>query len=224
MIEGNVCLKQLNATQRDGWAPSDITPLPDDYWEDQNNRAYLLFTLLAVGVLVTSLHPDRPLPVEAWCNDTRLHNVAGPEVDRFFALLDGTETQTDGSLLEEAALALRRIREEALVPTNLFICHFRLLNALISGEWGKSIGQALAKIVAAQWLNVSENQCFALISPVLYASLLKETCEDVSRPGFPRVASILKTTALATGVRLANSGMEFLTHVERGEAITSSST
>jgi tetratricopeptide (TPR) repeat protein len=150
MIEGNVCLKQLNATQRDGWAPSDITPLPDDYWEDQNNRAYLLFTLLAVGVLVTSLHPDRPLPVEAWCNDTRLHNVAGPEVDRFFALLDGTETQTDGSLLEEAALALRRIREEALVPTNLFICHFRLLNALISGEWGKSIGQALAKIVAAQ--------------------------------------------------------------------------
>jgi tetratricopeptide (TPR) repeat protein len=224
VIESNMCFKELNAAQRDGWAPSDITPLPDDYWEDQNNRAYLLYTLLAVGVLATSLHPDCPLPVEAWRNDTRLQNVAGPEVDRFFALLDGTETQTDGSFLEEAALALCRIRGDMVQPNDLFICHFRLLNALISGEWGKSIGQALAKIVAAQWLNVSENQCFALTSPVLYASLLKETCEDVSRPGFPRVASILKTTALAIGVRLANSGMKFLIHVERGEAITSSST
>ena len=43
VIESNICFKQLNATQRDGWAPGDITPLPDDYWEDQDNRAYLLF-------------------------------------------------------------------------------------------------------------------------------------------------------------------------------------
>jgi len=42
LIEGSVCLKELNAAQRDGWAPGDITPLAGDYWEDQNNRAYLL--------------------------------------------------------------------------------------------------------------------------------------------------------------------------------------
>lgn len=223
MIEGNGCFKQLNAAQRDGWAPGDITPLPDDYWEDQNNRAYLLFTLLAVGVLATSLHPDNLLPVEAWRNDMRLHDVTGPEVNRFFALLDGTEKQPDGSLLEGAALALCRIRDDTLQPNDLFICHFRLLNALISGEWGKSIGQALAKIVAAQWLNVNDTQGFALTSPAPYAQLLKEMCEDVSRAGFPKVASILKTAAVAAGVRLADSGMEFLTHIERGEGIASSS-
>jgi tetratricopeptide (TPR) repeat protein len=218
LIEGSVCLKELNAAQRDGWAPGDITPLPDDYWEDQNNRAYLLFTLLAVSVLATSSHPDNPLPVEAWRNDMSLHHVAGPEVDRFFALLGGTERQSDGSLLEEAALALSRIRDGMLQPNDLFICHFRLLNALLSGKSGEHAGDALAKIVAAQWLNVSENQRFALTSPVMYAPTLREKCEDTIVAGFIKVASVLKTAALATGARVADSGIEYLIRVERGEA------
>src|SRR6266850_237230 len=46
MIEANICFKQLNSAQRDGWASGDITLLPNDYWEDQNDMAYLLFTLL----------------------------------------------------------------------------------------------------------------------------------------------------------------------------------
>jgi hypothetical protein len=75
----------LNATQREGWIPGDIAPLPDNYWKDQNNRAYLLFSLIAVGVLSTYLHPHSTLPVEEWVNDAHLHHVVGPEVDRFFA-------------------------------------------------------------------------------------------------------------------------------------------
>jgi tetratricopeptide (TPR) repeat protein len=102
MIEGNVCFKQLNAAQRDGWASGDITLLPNDYWEDQNSRAYLLFTLLAVGVLATSFHPDNPLPVEAWRNDMRLHNVAGPEVNRFFALLAATKNSQMEAFLQKS--------------------------------------------------------------------------------------------------------------------------
>jgi hypothetical protein len=222
MIEGNVCFKQLNAAQRDGRAPGDIPPLPDDYWEGQNNRVYLLFTLLAVSVLATSLHPDDLLPVEAWQNEIRLYNVAGPEVDRFFALFAGNLKQSDGSLLEEATLALRRIREETLMPNDLFICHFRLLNALCSGAWGTYAGEALAKIVVAQWLNVSENQRFALTSPSLSAPILKKKCEDLSGDGFSKVASILKTAAVAASVSLAEGAMELLTQVERGEAIASS--
>jgi hypothetical protein len=213
----------LGDAQRDGWAPGDITPLPDDYWEDQDNRAYLLFTLIAVGVLATCLHPGSPLPVEEWLNDARLQHVVGPEVDRFFALLDGTQKQTDGTLLEKVALALRRIREEALVLSDLFICHFWLLNALYSREWEKSVGDALAKIVATQWLNACEHQRFALINPSLYAPMLREKCEDISRDGFSKVASILKTAAVATGVRLDNSGFEILTRMQQGEARLSSS-
>jgi hypothetical protein len=224
MIEAIVSFRQLNAVQHDSWAQTDITPLPHDYWEEQNNRANLLFTLLAVGVLATSLYPDGPLPVEEWLNDMHLHNVAGPDVDRFLALLTGTERQTDGSLRLEAALALRRVREESLPPNDLFVLHARLLNALCLGEWGKYVGDALAKIVVAQWVHASESQRFALINPSLYVPVLREKCEDTGRSGFPKVASILKTAALATGVRHADSVMEFFSHVERGEGITSSFT
>jgi hypothetical protein len=137
-------------------------------------------------------------------------------------LLTGAETQTDGSL-EEAVLALRRIREEPLQLKDLCICHLRLLYSLGSEAWGKPVGDALAKIVAAQWVKASENQRFALTSPPLYAPMLKEKCEDIGRSGFSKVASILKTATAAAGVRLADSVFEFLTHVESGERITSSS-
>ena len=150
------------------------------------------------------------------------YNIAGSEVDRFFALLTGAERPLDNRPLEEAALALRRIREDMLGPKDLLICHFRLLDALFSGDWGKPVGDALAKIVVAQWVNVSEHQRFALISPSLYAPMLMKKCEDVGRSGFSKVASILKTASAATGVRLADSGVAFLTQVERGEGITSS--
>jgi hypothetical protein len=146
----------------------------------------LLFSLVAAGVLATCLHPDSPLPVKEWLNDVHSYKAVEPEVDRFFALLTGTGSQTDGSLLEDAALAMRRIREETLLPNNLFLCHFRLLNALCSGEWGKPVGDALAKIVAMQWLNAYEHQRFALISPSLYAPMLREKCEDISRTSFLR--------------------------------------
>jgi hypothetical protein len=221
IIEADVCCKQLDAAQFDGWVPSDISPLPDDYWEDQNNREGLFFSLIAAGVLATCLHPDSPLPVEEWLHDVHLHNITGPEVNRFFSLLTGVEVQTDGNLLEEAALAFRRIREETLSPKDLCVCHLRLLKALFSGDWGKPVGDALAKIVAAQWVSASENQRFALTSPTLYAPILKEKCEDIGRSGFSKAASILKTATAVAGVRVADSVIEFLTQVERGEGITS---
>lgn len=215
-IEATICVNQLDGTQADDWAPSDIPPLPNDYWEDQNNRVNIFFSLIASGVLATYLYPESPLPVEEWLNDIRLHHIAGTEVDHFVTLLTGTEKQVDGSLLENAVLALHRIREDALSPKELCVCHFQLLNALFSGEWRKPVGDALAKIVATQWANVSANQRFALTNPSLYAPMLKAKCEDTSRVGFPQVASILKVATAATGVRLDKSVADFLTHVERG--------
>ena len=151
------------------------------------------------------------------------HNITGPDVDHFFALLTGTDTLTDGNL-EEAVLALRRIRKGTLPLPELCVCHLRLLQALYAvDKLGKPVGNALAKIVAAQWVKASENQRFALTSPSLYAPMLKARCEDTGRGGFSQVASILKTAAAAVGVPLAKSAAEFLTHVERGEEITSSS-
>jgi tetratricopeptide (TPR) repeat protein len=217
MIEGSVYVKQFDAARHERLALNGITPLSQEYWREQTNRTDLLFCLIAVGVWATCLKPERSLPIHEWLNDARLHDVAGPEVDRFFALLTGTERRADGSLLEEAAMALRRIREDTLLPNDLFICHFRLLNALSSGEWGKPVGDALAQIVSAQWVNACEHQRFALITPSLYAPLLRIKCEDAGRSGFSKVASILKTAAVAAGVGLADSGIEFLSRMEHGE-------
>ena len=138
LIESSLAVKDLNAAQLDSWAPGDIAPLAQNRWDDQNNRAYLLLTLVAVGVLATSLHPERPLPLNEWVDDVRAHGVAGPDVDRFFALLSGNIREVDGSLLEGAAVALCRIREERLPPNELFVCHFRLLNGLCPGIGGNS--------------------------------------------------------------------------------------
>ena len=99
----------------------------------------------------------------------------------------------------------------------------RLWNALVlrfSGDSRKPVGDALAKIVASQWVKVGENQRFALISPPLYAPLLKEKCEDIGRSGFSQVASILKTAIVAVGARCAKDVTEFLTQVELGERAT----
>jgi hypothetical protein len=153
-----------------------------------------------------------------------LYHVVGPEVDHLFALLNGSLKQADGSLLEEAALALCRIREEVLPPNDLFVCHSRLLNTLLSRDWVKSVGDALAKIITAQWIHVIENQRFALTSSALYAPLLKKKCEDMSRSGFSRVAAILQIAAVPAGVSLADSGIEFLTQLALGEESSSSTT
>jgi hypothetical protein len=145
MVEASIGFNQVHAAQGDRWAFSDITPLPHGYWDDQSHRAGLLRFLIAAGVLATCLYSDSPLPVNEWLDDVHLQNIAGPDVDRFFTLLTGSEVQTDGSLLEEAALALRRVREETLLPKELCVCHFRLLNALCSGEWGEVCWRCLSK-------------------------------------------------------------------------------
>ena len=110
-----------------------------------------------------------------------------------------------------------------LPPRELLRHHFRLWNALVlrfSGDSGKPVGDALAKIVTSHWLRVSENQRFALISPSHYAPLLKEKCEGLSRSGFSQVASILKTAIVAVGARCAKDVTEFLTQIELGERAT----
>src|SRR5882724_407940 len=53
-----VRLTTVKCGATDGWAPGDIMPLPDDYWEDQNNRARLFFPLIAASVLATCLYPN----------------------------------------------------------------------------------------------------------------------------------------------------------------------
>jgi hypothetical protein len=79
------------------------------------------------------------------------------------------------------------------------------------------VGDALAKNASLQWVNACEHQRFALLTPSLYAPLLRIKCEDAGRSGLSKVASILKTAAVPAGLGLADSGIKFLSRMERGE-------
>jgi hypothetical protein len=54
--------------------------------------------------------------------------------------------------------------------------------------------------------------------------MLREKCKDISRSSFAKVASVLKTAAVAAGVSLADNGIEFLSRLERGEGSASTTT
>jgi tetratricopeptide (TPR) repeat protein len=219
MIEGINCRKQFEESVFDDWQVGEIPALPFDYWSDPSNRGYLLFILLSIGVLATSRDLKTPPPVARWRKDMEALGIHGEEVERFFNLLDGKEAVKDGGLLEEAAFALFKIREVTISPTDLFICHFRLLNALASGNWGCFTGNAFADLVSRQWLEVAEHQKFALRSPSFYVPILVTRCKKTDISGYAKAGSILETAADATGTHLAQSGMEFLKRVKIGETL-----
>jgi hypothetical protein len=222
MVEGVSCRKQYEESISDGWQVGNIPALPSDYWSNPSNREYLLFNLLSVGVLATSRDLQAPLPLARWREDMEVLGIHGEEVDRFFNLLEGKKTALVGGLLEEAAFALFKIHEEMISPMDLFICHFRLLNALASGDWGYFTGNALADLVSRQWQEVAEYQKFALRSPSLYVPILLAKCQQVDISGYAKAGSILETAADAVGAHVAQSGRDFLLRVKKGETLIKS--
>jgi tetratricopeptide (TPR) repeat protein len=222
MIEVSNYRHQFEASAFDGWQVGDIPALPVDHWNDPSNRAYLLFHLLSVGILSTSLNAQTPLPIEQWRADLEIFGMHGEEVERFLNLLDGKEVVREEEFLEQAAFALYKIRQPVISPMDLFVCHFRLLNALISGDWGYFVGNGFTDLVSRQWLEVAEQQRFALRSPSYYVPILLTQCKKVDNSGYANAGSILETAADATGAHLAESGRDFLSRVKKGEILIKS--
>jgi tetratricopeptide (TPR) repeat protein len=222
MIEVSNYRKEFEASAFDGWQIGDIPGLPVGHWNDPRNRAYLLFHVFSVGILATARKALTPLPIEQWRGDLEIFGIRGEEVERFLNILDGKEAVRDEEFLEQAAFALYKIREATISPIDLFVYHFRLLNALVTGDWGYFVGNAFADLVSRQWLEVTENQKFALRSPAFYVPVLVTKCNKTDISGYAKAGSILETAADATGTQLAQSGRDFLSRVKRGETLTKS--
>ena len=223
MLEAINCRKEFESGSVDGLKAGNIPALPGDHWTDPNKKTYLRFILLSFAVLATSQNPQIPIPIGHWRKSLEGMGIRGKDVSRFFDLLAG-EFLKPKDLLEEAALALYRVREEAVSPRDLFICHFHLLNALVSGDWGHLCGNAFGDLVSKQWLEIAKNQTFALLSPSLYVPMLLSKCQEVSVTGYSKAGSILETAAAATGASVAQSGKDFLSRVKKGQAIIKSVT
>ena len=195
----------------------EIPQLAQGYWAEANNRASVLYNLLSLAVLSTARQSDAQLPLERWQDDLRKLGISGSDVDKFFHLLAGNQDITTTELFDQSTSILQRLRETAVSPRDLFGCHFRMLNFLASGDWGTFLGDAFSNMVARQWLDVAENQRFALRSPSVYGPLLQEKCRETGLAGYAKAASVLEIAANATGVSVTESGKQFLTRLKAGE-------
>lgn len=217
-IEANNYQKQIQGPLVDLFMQAgEIPPLAQGYWAEANNRASVLFKLLALAILATAKHPDTQLSLDRWKEDLRVLGIAGPDVENFFNLLGGDLDVEVKEFLDQAALCLYKIRETSVSPKDLFSCHFRLLNFLTSGDWGEFVRDAYSNMVARQWLEVAENQKFALRTPSVYSLLLKEKCQESGLTGYAIAALILEVAANAASVKVAESGKQFLARVKAGE-------
>ena len=214
MYESLKCKEPMESEQIDGWSSTTIPPLPIGFWTSPEWRQNLLQRLISVAITATCHEPTNSLPLDVWQADLKHFAINGAEISRFFEIITGQYQSNNDDLTEVVILHLYRLREETLSPSDLFICHFKLLNYLTQGEWGNFSGESLAEFISRQWVGVADTQRFAINSPAYYAPLLKEKCDDKALEGYSKVASILETAASATGVRLAASAIQYLSEMK----------
>lgn len=214
MYESLQFIKTMEDKKLDGWATTEIPPLPADYWSFPDKSDDLLHRLLSVAITATCHNFSSPLSLNNWQNDLAVYGIKGQEVDQFFDIITGKVQPKADEFLQTAANCLYRLREQSLSPDDLFVVHFRLLNFLAQGEWGYYSGKPFANLLSQQWQYVANQQKFAFNSPKLYVPMLHEKCADTSLSGYSKAASILEVAASATSVRLATSGLQFLSQIK----------
>jgi tetratricopeptide (TPR) repeat protein len=190
-----------------GWDKAEIGALPPKYWDDPARETSLVRLLLAAAVVATS--EGVAIAFDSWREQLSQVGALTSPVARFLALLADTDEAPDGTLLQEAATSLAKIRKGGLSPKVLFECHFRLLNAVAGGDAEYLAGHALEKLTLA-WKQVSQNQRFALVAPADHCPMLEERCASSALSGISKVANVLEVAARAVGARLAPEARAFL--------------
>ena len=154
------------------------------------------------------------LPIDDWRRDLDAYKIKGQDVNMFLDILSGKSTPKTSELLQVVAGWLHRLQYENLSPNDLFVAYFRMLNFLADQEWGQYSGNSFVNQLSRHWQHVAHTQRFALISPSLFVPILLERCIDKELHGYVKAASILEVAATATGVRLAQSSIQFLRRIQ----------
>ncbi len=178
--------------------------------------AFHLSRLPSVAITTTCHDLNAPLPLDYWQNDLAVYGIKGSEIDQFTAVITGKAPPNSDKRLQTATNCLYRLREQSLSPKDLFVVCFRLLNFLATGDWGVYSGKLFANLLSQQWQYVADHQKFAFNSPTLYVPMLHEKCAGTNLSGYSKAAAILEVAALATGVRLEISGLQFLSQIKDG--------
>jgi tetratricopeptide (TPR) repeat protein len=119
-------------------------------------------------------------------------------------------------VLREWCRALHATPAVLDVPRDLSLFLFRATNYLAVSFCGHSVGLTLAALAAERWTYFLESMRFALASPNLYESEIRDACASEQLKGLPKVADILLRSAPAAKAPLAQSAHEFLSTVRDG--------
>lgn len=216
MMEGNGHYLKSEGDLNDGWSPGDIESLEGDYWQDDTHRENFKLSIIGAAIVHMNLSTQTKIPVQKWQADAATFNLNTKDVIRFFDLLSGKGGESDGTLTEECAKAIQILENGPPTPSDLFICHFRLLNGLVNGSWDNGIGTSMEKVTVRNWRFVIERQRFALRSPNISAEAIKTACDNETKASFAKVSLILNAAYDAVGVPLAPTGVSFLNETQEG--------
>jgi hypothetical protein len=212
----------LQKAGTDVWESGQIPHLPETYWQDQSNREALHHHLIAAAVVMTSRKPGMAIPIDQWrCAMVKL-DILSVETERVLNILSAGGTTPTMSLCDQASYAVSLLRtEEHPAPKRLFMCFFRLLNAL--GPLDKWASASLEEIAVERWTYAADSQRFAFFAPSTNCKLIKEKCADQVFHGYAKVASILEVAAIGLRMPLSEEVRNMLDEIKsHGKLIVSS--
>jgi len=186
----------------EGFQRIDIPTLPSSYWADRSHRAYLARQFCAAAIVITA--DGDQLPINKWREQLLEAGAVHDDFDRWLSIMADAESIAPPEGFDVAASALARLRRGNLDLRTQVQVHAQLLSTIFGGDAESIGGEALARLVAASWAEVAENQRFALISPGLTGPRLLLACSDQRRHGLPKVAAVLLEASKAVGVPLSS--------------------
>lgn len=189
-----------------------IPSLPKDFWTNEVNLYFVKNAIIKASISLTVLCKN--LPINKWKKDLNKFNALTANIDNFLAVLEGGKIVHDG-VHERAAQAIFLLRGEILVPSDLWMASFRVLDALIGDSlWVESYSE---KLFTACWFNAATNQKAYFSSPDIICPQIEQVCLSKSITGKAKLAQLLKISAHYLGRRLSENVIDRLTQITQSK-------
>lgn len=212
MLEALHHSRTLEDKEVEEWSMGDIPKLPDEYWDKPENSEIIYHLILSASVTCTADNLSTALPIERWRADLMDIDTLPNELDQFLKVLNGK--QPNKTIYQQAAAIIFKMRNSVVTPYDLWICSFRLLNALlVNKRW---VDKALEDMLIPRWLYSIKNQRFAYTTPSLACPEIAKCCLDQSLSGLSKIATVLDIAAPYLNIPLEASGKQMVKKIIDG--------
>ena len=217
MFKGFNTLREARAKDINTSQPGPLLDLPDDYWATTQNVFDFIAFLLVVCIKATASFPYQPIPVATWREDIEKLGINNDDINSFIARLNGEEVGSQTILEVVTGTAMHKLRETTVSPYETALYQFWILSVVRYEHFNAICGHELAHIVSSTWIDIADNQQFALQSPRLYCPMILEACQDDELSKCQKVASILNVAFDAVGANVHSDVRELLRMIQNSE-------